>query len=68
MNIWLSHRVMKSRLAETAKRELLADMRKLSAEERLVAFLEHCQWTVRLNQAARLDRPAQSARRPPSAD
>jgi hypothetical protein len=59
---------MKSRLAETAKRELLADMRRMSAEERLAAFLEHCQWVARLNQSARLERRAQAARDPRSAD
>lgn len=59
---------MKSRLAEAAKLESLEHMQQKTAEERLAAFLEHCQWTAQLSGAGRAEQPTQSIYRPRSAD
>jgi hypothetical protein len=42
---------MKSQLAEAARRNLTEDVRRMTAEQRLAAFLAHCQLMVQLNRA-----------------
>jgi len=44
---------MKSKLAEQARQDLIADTQRLSPEERLNAFLEHCQLMAALYEAGR---------------
>lgn len=56
---------MKSRLAEQARQAQVADVRRMTAEQRLMAYLTHCQLMVRLQQAgtvvyARAARPVRS--------
>jgi cell division protein FtsB len=54
---------MKSRLAEAARRHLAEDVKRMTAEQRLAAFLAHCELLAQLNSAGaevrrRLVRPA----------
>jgi cysteine desulfurase len=44
----VSHDAMKSRLADAARRRLQEDVKRMTAEQRLAAFLEHCQLMTRL--------------------
>ena len=51
---------MKSRLADDARRALLADLPRMTAEQRLAAYVTHCQLMVKLQlagQAVRSGRP-----------
>jgi hypothetical protein len=48
---------MKSRVAEQAEQALLETMRRLTPEERLNAFLEHCQLMMSLHRAGERQRP-----------
>jgi hypothetical protein len=55
---------MKSRVAKQAESALLESMQRLSPEERLNAFLAHCQLMMSLRQAGeqqRTKRPTRSA-------
>jgi hypothetical protein len=52
---------MESRLARQAKAALLDTMRRMTPEQRLEAFLEHCQLVMELYDAGRQrDKPAQA--------
>jgi hypothetical protein len=42
---------MKSQLADAARRSLNADVKRMTAEQRLSAFLAHCQLMVQLESA-----------------
>jgi hypothetical protein len=42
---------MKSQLAEAARRSLTEDVKRMTAEQRLAAFLAHCQLMVQLASA-----------------
>jgi hypothetical protein len=42
---------MKSQLAEAARRNLAEDVKRMTAEQRLAAFLAHCQLMAQLNSA-----------------
>jgi len=42
---------MKSRLADAARRSLQGDVKRLTAEQRLAAFLAHCQLMAQLASA-----------------
>jgi len=42
---------MKSQLADAARRSLREDVRRMTAEQRLTAFLAHCQLMVQLANA-----------------
>jgi hypothetical protein len=42
---------MKSRLADAARRSLQEDINRMTAEQRLAAFLSHCQLMVQLANA-----------------
>jgi hypothetical protein len=46
---------MKSKLAEAARRELLAETGRMTAEQRLAAYVEHCQLMAQLSLADRVD-------------
>ena len=46
-----SHDSMKSRLADAARRSLHEDVKRMTAEQRLAAFLAHCQLMARLANA-----------------
>jgi len=50
---------MKSKLAEDARRALLADTRRMSAEQRLAAYAMHCQLMARLSIAGATARDRQ---------
>jgi hypothetical protein len=45
---------MQSKLAQEARRALLADAQLLTPEERLNAFLEHCQLMIALYEAGQM--------------
>lgn len=47
----VSHEPMKSRLADAARRSLQEDVKRMTAEQRLAAFLAHCQLMVQLTSA-----------------
>ena len=47
----VSHERMKSRLAEAARRSLYEDLKRMTAEQRLAAFLAHCQLMAQLANA-----------------
>jgi hypothetical protein len=47
----VSHDRMKSQLADAARRSLRDDVRRTTAEQRLAAFLSHCQLMVQLANA-----------------
>ena len=49
---------MKSKIAEQSQQVLLRDVQRLTREERLNAFLEHCQLVASLRDAGN-QRPAQ---------
>jgi hypothetical protein len=54
---------MKSRLADQARQAQVADVRRMTAEQRLMAYLTHCQLMAKLQRAgmsarARGARPA----------
>jgi hypothetical protein len=55
---------MKSRIAEQAEQALLESMRRLTREERLNAFLQHCQLMMSLYQVGERQR-MQPRRRSP---
>jgi hypothetical protein len=42
---------MKSRLAVAARRSLYEDLKRMTAEQRLAAFLAHCQLMAQLSNA-----------------
>lgn len=42
---------MKSQLAEAARRSLAEDVKRMTPEQRLAAFLAHCQLMARLRDA-----------------
>jgi len=42
---------MKSRLAEQARQAQVADVRRMTAQQRLMAYLTHCQLMAKLQQA-----------------
>jgi len=45
---------MKSLLAERSRDDLAAQLRRMTADERLLAFVAHCQLVVALNQAGKI--------------
>ncbi len=47
----VSHGGMRSQLAEAARRDLIEDVKHMTAEQRLAAFLAHCQLMAQLNGA-----------------
>ena len=47
----VSHDRMKSRLAVAARRSLYEDLKRMTAEQRLAAFLAHCQLMAQLANA-----------------
>jgi hypothetical protein len=51
---------MESRVAQYSERSLLEAMRRLTPEERLNAFLEHCQLVMELYNAGREQRKSVS--------
>jgi hypothetical protein len=55
---------MKSKLAEDARRALLADTRRMTAEQRLAAYAMHCQLMARLRIAGATARFGRDAARP----
>jgi hypothetical protein len=55
--------VMESKLAEQAKLALMAATQRLTPEQRLNAFLAHCQLVMELHQAGRQLRSAPSQTR-----
>jgi hypothetical protein len=42
---------MKSRIAEQARQAQVADVRRMTAEQRLMAYLTHCQLMAKLRRA-----------------
>lgn len=54
----VSHEPMESRLAIDARRSLQDDVRRMTAEERLAAFLAHCQLIAQLAKAGDVSRHA----------
>lgn len=56
---------MSSKLAELARQELREADEKLTPEERLEAYLEHCQVLVELYDAGQKFRDAERRRDPP---
>lgn len=52
----VSHDPMKSQLADAARRSLREDVRRMTAEERLAAFLAHCQLMAQLASAGTIGR------------
>jgi hypothetical protein len=54
---------MESRVAQQSREALLETMRRMTPEERLNAFLEHCQWVMELYHAGQEQR-AQASRAP----
>jgi hypothetical protein len=52
---------MNSRLAEQARQAQVADVRRMTAEQRLMAFLTHCQLMAKLQRAG-TDLRARAAR------
>lgn len=53
---WGSHQYMKSRLADTARRCLSEDLRAMTPEQRLQAFVVHCQLMEQLRVAGQVVR------------
>ena len=49
--------IMKSLLAERSRDDLTAQLRGMTAEQRLHAFLAHCQLVIALNRAAQTIAP-----------
>ena len=49
----VSHGRMKSQLADAARRSLNEDVKRMTAEQRLAAFLVHCQLMAQLASAGR---------------
>ena len=47
----VSHRQMRSQLADAARRSLSEDVKRLTPEQRLAAFLAHCQLMAQLQNA-----------------
>jgi hypothetical protein len=47
----VSHHRMRSQLADAARRSLSEDVKRMTAEQRLAAFLAHCQMMAQLNSA-----------------
>ena len=61
----VSHGYKKSRLAENARRNLAADVKRMTAEQRLAAFLAHCQLMAQLaNAGSAGQHPPQEAASP----
>jgi len=48
---------MKSLLAERSRTDLTAQLRGMTAEQRLQAFLQHCQLVTALNRAGQTSAP-----------
>jgi hypothetical protein len=59
---------MKSRLAEHAREAQFADVRRMTAEQRLIAYLTHCQLMAKLQRAGADARAGRVDPVPPSAD
>jgi hypothetical protein len=49
----VSHRHMRSKLADAARRSLSDDVKRMTPEQRLAAFLAHCQLMAQLHGAGR---------------
>jgi hypothetical protein len=47
----VSHRHMRSQLADAARRSLSDDVKRMTPEQRLAAFLAHCQLMAQLHGA-----------------
>jgi hypothetical protein len=47
----VSHRQMRSQLADAARRSLSDDVKRMTPEQRLAAFLAHCQLMAQLHGA-----------------
>jgi hypothetical protein len=47
----VSHRHMRSQLADAARRRLSDDVKRMTPEQRLAAFLAHCQLMAQLHGA-----------------
>jgi hypothetical protein len=52
---------MKSRLADQARQAQVADVRRMTAEQRLMAYLAHCQLMAKLQRAG-MDARSRGAR------
>ena len=59
---------MRSRLAEQARQAQLADIRRMTVEQRLIAYLTHCQLMARLQRAGTDARERESVPTRPDAD
>jgi len=59
---------MKSELAEAARRELLAATGRMTAEQRLAVYLEHCQLMALLRLAGQAGQANPSRHAPGNAD
>jgi hypothetical protein len=53
----VSHDPMKSQLADAVRRSIREDVRRMTAEERLAAFLAHCQLMAQLASAGTISQP-----------
>jgi hypothetical protein len=58
---------MKSLLAERSRDDLAAQLRRMTVDERLLAFLAHCQLVAALNQAGKIVGPRAPPAESPSA-
>ena len=59
---------MKSRLAEQTRQAQVAEVRRMTAEQRLMAYLTHCQLMAKLQQAGSDARAERVGPVPPDAD
>jgi hypothetical protein len=59
---------MKSPLADAARRDLYEDLRRMTPEQRLAAYLVHCQLMAQLRLAGRTGQPRQTNPAPRDAD
>ena len=62
--VWPILSIMKSKLADSARRALLADLRRMTAEQRLAAYVTHCQLIAQLYLAGRASRRRRAAGSP----
>ena len=51
VGLTVSHRLMRSQLAEAARRSLTEDVKRMTPEQRLAAFLAHCHLMAQLQSA-----------------
>jgi hypothetical protein len=65
---WVSHRQMKSRLADIARRRLSEDLRRMTPEQRLAAYVFHCQLMSQLCLAGRTNHQRQKTSAPGHAE